>query len=547
MTEDRYFGQYEGPEIPHLDNRQLRDLREDLKRAFSRVEYDITGGGAGWVFVSNIEAQSLDESVSSKVFLDPPANTVLESCTSSTLLVTVTVKASYPKVSVGGTEAVLARVGEEYAGEVDITLPGAGDMVTEVMTPDGVVGAKDTVAIALDLPPQILTLQFTGNYPGSQTELKAGDTFQISGTTDKDCTGVQVMDFGACTLTNFTFPTAQSFLVDAVVADRGEVAVLRPARVRAKSASGAYGPSVDTNAGGGTTEMVHLVKCNNLYPSCTIGEPVYPLTQGALKDNEEATLTVVDSDFDIRVVDSPGGQLTIVDEDEVRVARLAGGYNVSVANFRVTLTRNANDAMTTTTKVVKIADDAAALSNTYAAARMRSGGNNGSVAQNHVVTCTANQQLASAPTFDPDTGHGTWIGSWAGGPSVWTRSLQVHDDDGKGTFSWQAVSATNLAGRVTTTLIVGATYVLGGFVAHTKDLGAYEWTLDLGVDYVTYTKLTATWEGVTAARNPIQGDTRTDLAYGFTMDDANTVRLNDLELFNSNSMGDLTLVIQETV
>lgn len=525
---------------------------------------DSGGGGAtglGWITVADVEPQGSGE-VAAKVWQDA-AETLLQSCTSSTPDVRISVRSSYPLVRVGGTleELPQAPDGGHYSGTVDVTLPGSGVLTVLAITPDGGDGATDAVDVTIDDPPQLLTLQFVGSYPGSQTELKAGDTYQITGTTDKPANAIRLSNFGACTSQVRSFPTGLSFSITATIADRGTSPQLLPARAAARSAgTGAYGSTRDTNTGGGSVEGVNLVRLNNLYPAVAIGAIAYPSGQGALKGAETADVANTASDFDSIAYDSPGGELSIPAPasyaNPKTVARIAGTYNVSTPNFRIVATRAANDATTTVQAVVKIASVAATVSVSEPAARLRSGGNNGTSAQDHTISIVSDQQLYQAPTLDSGAGGGTWQGAgFAGGPSTWTRALRVHDNDAKGSYSWSNLAAQNLAGILTTSITGDTGYVLGGFVPRNLTFGAFSQATPLNVAVVDYSKISAgifTATNQPAVRHSPQGD-QGDAANQYTIlsplgTNPQSLWWNDVAAASSNSGGTAQITdVQEAV
>ncbi len=456
------------------------------------------GGGsstsAGYIYITDIVPQATGV-VSSKVYQDP-GNTVLQSCTTSTQDIRVAVRASYPEVSVGGVAASLSRAGDEshYTGNVDVTVTADGPLTATVFTPDGDTGPSDTAMIDYEGGPSLLTLSFTGSYPGSQTELKEDDTVQITGTTDVPCTGIRVLDYEAGKFYETTFASTTNFTVSIPIADRGDVATMRPARVRARNAVGAYGSSRDTNQGGGSVELTDVVNCNNLHPTVVIGTINYPPSQTALKNSETATVAMTTADLDTIAYSSPTGDLSITnpatDETPKTVQRIAGTYNVSSVNYRAVANRVANDATTTAETVIAIAHVACTIQVTEPAVRLISGGNDGTAAQDHTITITADQELIGAPTLNEDPGGGTFQGVWAGGPAVWTRDLRVHDNDTKATYTWQNPSATNRAGLVTNAITGDTQYVLGGFVSRNLTLAAFATTTVANVPAVDFTKVT---------------------------------------------------------
>jgi hypothetical protein len=455
-------------------------------------------GGSGWVKIVDVAVPggvALD-----KVFQDAPNNTILQSAKVSAVDIEVSIKASYPVVDVNGNLVTLAPSADEghYEDTVPVTISGTGPFAVTVQTANNVAGAVDACDFTLELPPALTALSFSGTYPGAQTELKEDDNFTIVGTADKDIDRVRVLDYGACKLEEFAVAVGTGFSVAATIDDEGNVATLRPARVQVRDAlTGAWSDTRDTNQLGGTTDGVDVVNCNNLHPSVTIGAITYPASQQALKNSESASVAVTAANYDTIAPSSPPAELNISGAPPSYTAqRVSGSYNVSTNNFRLTATRNANGAQTIAETVVKIANVAPTISVVSPAARLRSGGNNGTAAQNHTITVQSNQQLLSVAM---DAGaSGTFLGSWAGGPINWTRSLQVHDNDEKGTFSFQNLVATNLAGIVQNTINSGASYVLGGFVARTLTFGAFATQTPMDVKVVDFSKLSA---GIFTATN----------------------------------------------
>lgn len=509
----------------------------------------VAAGGAGWVYIGDVTTQAAG-TVTDRVWQDPPGNTVLQSCTVSSRDLRFTIRASYPTVELDGTPATLTRDGSGayYSGQIDITVAGSGDIQVRVFTADDADGDIDTVALTVEEPPEILTVSFTAGYPGSQTELKQGDTFQLTGTTDKSADRIEILNYEACQYASIAV-SGTTFTVSGTIADRGDTAVLRPARVRARdAATGAYGPTRDTDAAGGSTDGVDVVLCNDLRPVIGFGGKTYPGAQQALKGSETATVINSVSFYDTLAYSSPTGELLVTNpttfESPKTVERIGGGYNVSTNNLRITANRAANDATSVSGTVVNIANDAVTIEVVTPAARLRSGGNDGTAVQNHTISIQANQLLLTTPIMDVEGSAGTFVGSWAGGGSTYTRTLQVDDDDPKGTFAWQNFEARNLADIVTNTITTGANYVLGGAVARDLTFAAFVQTTTFNFAVTDYTKLTATIFTATnqpAQRNPIQGDL-TDIIDTYTVlspigTAPQTLWWNDVAAASSNSSG----------
>jgi hypothetical protein len=438
-----------------------------------------------------------------------------------------------------------------YAGTANVTLSGSSDAIIRAVSPNGSDGPVVVVTFTVDAPPAITLLAFTGGYPGTQSELKAGDTYQVTGTTNIAATGVEVLDFGAGTSQFISFSSATSFTVAITVANRGTTVQALQARLRAKNAAGAYGSAVTTS---------NTVNCNNLYPTCTFGAITYPAGQGALKDAETATVAVTTANLDSILFTSPNFDLSITSPTSIgslkTVGRIGGSYNVATSNLQAVATRAANAAATTTAGVVKIANVAATVTVVTPYARLRSGGNDGTTAPAYSISLQSTQELYQAPLLSSSGADGgLFAGVWAGGPSTWTRNLTVRDrTDTKGTLSWTSLNAINLSGMVTSTVTTGATYILGGFIARNLTFAAWQQATALNVVVTNYSKLTAgvfTATNQPALRNATLGN-HDNIANTFTVDalGVNPASLywNDVSAAGSNSGGTAQIQsVQETV
>lgn len=517
----------------------------------------LVAGKYGWVYVTDIIPQSSGV-VTDKVYQDS-GSTVLQSALSSTEDVRVYILASYPLVNVDGTDATLTRHGDQshYGGYVDISVANSKDISIYVTTTDNNVGATDTVYLEIDSPADILTLSFSGSYPGSQTELKAGDSFQIVGTTSADVDAVEILDYGACINEVKFFAAGTVFSVSGTIANRGTTAQLLPARVRARSAStGDYGSCRDTNELGGNIDGLDVVNCNNLYPTVIFGTKTYPPSQSALKNSETATVAVTTANFDTIAYASPNGELAITnpttDEPVKTVGRISGTYNDSVANLRGQATRNANGATTTTDTIVDIAHVAVTLSVVEQETRLRSGAFPGAT---YTITINLDQTVTTAPLLDEDTPNaGEFQGTWDGSGMVWTRSLKIVDTDVPNTYTWQNPHVVNRAGIITSSITGDANYIIGGFTKRTVTFAAWSQTAELPVAVTNYSKLQAgifTATNQQSIRNPIQGN-QDDIANNFTVLNIGsapvTIFWNDLAAANTNSTGTAQLIdIEEVV
>ncbi len=423
------------------------------------------GGVAGHVSIVDVFPTSTG-TVGTKVYSQ--GNNRLETGTSDTDKLRVYVKAlpgptNYePNITINGNPVTLTELPDKplWEGYVDLTLPSDGLLLAEHED-----GAIDTAVIELLSGPEILTAIFTNGYPIGQTELKENDTFKLSVTTDVPITRIQVLNSGALKADDFTFAATTSRVLTVTIADRGDTAVLRAATIIAYDENGF--PSAQFNTSSvGSVDGTHLLLLNNLHPSIAFGGVTYPPSQQALKDSESATINTTISNADTVTFSSPSGQLSITDPNTIElvktVTRIGGTYNVSSNNLTAVANRAANNSTTSRSTNINIANTNPSISASHSS-RLRSGGNSGTSIQNHTISINSNQLLLTAPTMDETLGAGTFIGSWAGSGSSFSRILQVHDNDPKGVFNWLNFSATNLAGK-TITSINTPTYELGGFV-----------------------------------------------------------------------------------
>lgn len=490
-------------------------------------------GGSGWIYIEDIQPQSVGGSATGQVYQDPPNNTVLQEVTVSETTIEVTVRSGYPRVSVNGATATLPRDsgGGYYRGTVNITLVGTVVLAT-ALTPENTDGAKDSADVTIATPPTITTLNFTGAYPtgpgGLQTELKLNDPFDVYVAADKAFDRVEIYDYGAGQSSVTSVPSGLNATVPMSAANRGTSPQALPARVRVRDAStGAWSSTRDTDTGGGTVDGVNLVWLNNLFPSGSISSINYPGVQAALKNVEFATVNNTASNYSsILYSDPTGAQLTINSPSLFEAAKIVtcrnpGIYNGATTNFRYVMTRNANGAQTTVNGVVVIADVVPTITVVTPAARLRSGGNNGTSPQDYTITIQSSQPLLTNPTLNVEGDGGTLLSSWGGGPSNWTNTLRVDETvpDEKGTFTWQGLVATGLAGLVQNTVGSGATYTLGGFVTRDLTFAAYATTTSLGTSVETFSKLQAgifTATNQPALRQPI--GTSPPVVNGYTID-----------------------------
>ncbi|MNF35463.1 hypothetical protein D3C84_163330 [compost metagenome] len=521
-----------------------------------------TGGLLGCVYITDVEPANPIDNVGNKV--KTADSHTMVSCSTSTQIVRITVEAIAgpgaftPVITLNGAVNVpMVRVGTDgvlFRGTATIDLNTLGSAPYAVVAEHG-DGGDAQVTIAMDSAPGVDTARFTGGYPAGQTEVKAGDVLSINFSTDSAVVAYEIKDAGAFVAAsgNLTPGTIHT-VAGLVVADRGNLSQNLGFQLRVKKASGTWSPWFNTASSGTQADGVSYVKLNNIYPVITMGTITYPLGKEALDSGNVAVInhTVVNANG--YTYSSPGAQLTVTNpavfEAAKSVTQLGGTYNESIANFQLVARRTSNGASTVATAVVKIASVAPQVSVSTPAARLRSGGNNGTAAQDHTVTLTSNQALVEAPSLNVP--EGTWKGNWTPDVTkkIWTRLLTIHDDDDKGTFSFNSLSAKSLSGRVVTTLQGSADYVIGGFVFRTLTVPAYpNRQVAIGTKVVDTAKLRCSnlSKGATGSLNFTYQATQSPAADRYTVLTENTWYNADNANATSNTGGTMQIELEEAI
>ena len=513
----------------------------------------------GNVMIKDIVPQDEDnEEVSSKTWIDVSGETVLDTCTTSTLDVIISIVSSFPMCKINDTTIELDESTDEghYEKDVNFTLPADATSVTvNLLLPNDTLGAGYTTTVDIVAGPTLLVLHFTGTYGSlGETELKAGDRFQITGTTNVPCVAVRVIDFGACAAEVQIFPSTNTFVIWATIDTTGYTPTALAAKVQVRNADGAYGPIAATTLDGGSVDGYNTVVCNDTAPTFIDNDYTNDDNPGAtaFKGTEEGTQSTVVADYDIVRYSSPTGDFIITDASIYNVDKIItltnpGDYNDSTNNFKIRATRHANNAVTILEKVIEVADTAPTLTVTQPDASLRSEGT-------FTITVTSDQNLNGAPDLNIAVG-GTWQGGgFAGSDKVWTRELLIEHDDARGTVAWTQVSpAENNAG-------VGASIagdnVIGGF---------YEMEIIFNHDPAWNIEPLSNLSEVVDVNNLIcednaghalayQGGTG-DNPYTYTITDAggtpdvngNYLRWTDLDAVGANTTGTAYLKIEETL
>jgi len=526
---------------------------------------DYTEGMDGGIFVTNIQPTN-----SGIVNITWKTGTIgkqiVESVESDSELITVTVEwdgIAYDwngSVTINGTQITngqaISSDSRRFTGSAEIDMTGETDII--VLHDQGT-----GVAIPYSLAgqgPVITDVIFVNGYPGSQTEVKDGDTFDIEVTFDGNGstpTNLQINNFGAMkySLHNITWDGNYKATVTGTVDYTGNSVQSLSARVKAKNSFGTFGDSRETNTGGGTTDGTNTIKCNDTHPSISFGAITYSSGLDALKNSETATIAMTTSDLDSIAYTSPTSELSITnantDETTKTVTRIAGDYNISSPNISATANRNANDTHTTVSDIVNIANILPVIVVTENSARFQKDPNG----KDYTITITSNQKLRAIPALSaPEGTLSGFSGSVPG--STFTATITVDDADTNGTYTWNNLDAENLSGMTQNTVDTSGSnddeYVIGGFVLRDIYFDPQAVKMPLGTYVSDTSKLNAVDKDLIAMT--FYSDLN-DHDRGYSIVDSNGnydatgnyLYWNDVSERESNTTGNSFIRIEETV
>lgn len=517
-------------------------------------------GKGGGVFIVDVLPQGSGDNTGDKVM--SADNFSVKSFTSTTnklivKLVGVTGSTNYrPVITVNGVEASMIQKSDapmwDGTATVEVEANGDSELIIEALHEDG---ASSVAVGIMDSAPVITAARFTGTYPGTQTELKADDVMSISFASDQDVIGYEIRDLGALVAASGSLTSGKTHaLANLKIANRGNATASHGFSIRVRKASGAWSAWYRTDTVG-SVELQHVVKLNNQFPVITVNSVVYPVGSDSIKTGETATVKHVITNADSYNYISPNSTVSISNStvyatDKV-VNYLSGAYNDATENLNIRATKTSNNAVTNKGVIVRIANVAPVVNITLPVARLRSGGNNGTAIQKHVITLTSNQSLAKTPTLNAP--EGTWeVTDWKPNATrkVWTRSLQVHDSAAKGTFTFNTLKVENGAGLTQTAIGSGADYVLGGFVFRTLTIAAYPNRSGIiGTEVVNTAKLRCSnlSKGSSGSLNFTYQATDTDAVNKYTIKSNNLWYNCDAPNSTSNTSGLMTVELEEVV
>ena len=454
----------------------------------------------------------------------------------------------------------------------------------------GTAGSEFTSSNIVDClaGPVIKGVSF-GSYPGSQTELKQGDS--ITATFSFDTTNVNQVNLDGTNDNSLASSdqtvnvspggvteASASITIHTTLASNSVQTFSRSIKARAKGSSHGNWGNFYTSS---VTEQLFV---NNQAPTFSSPVITYPGTQQAIDNNDTATVNIVVSDQGASVgaaayvyTDPTGNQLAIPSPttydpsgDKSVTMKPVNTFNNSSANFKLTATRPENAKTSSIQTTVVIRGDEPTVSVTVPSARLRSGGTHGTSVQQYTVTVNSDQPLKSFD-MEPAAGAGTLSSnSWTASNSNkrWTNSLNVSDNDNKGSFSWTAIQVVDLTDFTKNSVDTGASYTLGGFLNRGVPMSpAQTRTADIGTHVSDTSKLVAsetlkgtiTFDTSIADGTTIDPDLNTgiNVASKFTIVDSSnlnvvdydgdTIFYLDRDAVSSNASGTSVITITENV
>lgn len=543
-------------------SRDPQSPMEAVTKQYVDAQIAASSGAAvvGGLFFLNVAPTSAGN-VGDKQYVQgtTPANKVISAATTDNDNVTVTLFAEggssfySPTVTITTVPAqasgpVTAILTEDPSDKRSYTAV-ANLVISEdtVVTASSTTNATTTCTIVRAAAGPIIDALTFGSLPGSQTELKAGDTITVTGRVQNAATYAEIIAGGAAaSLTSMVVGVADSFstgykTITATITV-GSGTGTQTVQARARNTLGTYGNTF------ATTNNVTL---NQTYPTIGARTITYPNGQQGIKNGESATIAATVTNFN--TISYTASNMSVANPTTYASSKTAtrtnGTYSFGTNNYTISATRTANGATTTASSPVTIANSApaATIAITGNPSRLQSS----STGIDYVVTITADQRLLSAPSLVASSG--TWQGAgWTGSGTTWTRTLRIADTDPKGAQTFSGLSLTGLAGVGGSTITSGSNYTVGGFTTRTITFPAFARLAPIGTSVVDITKVTASYTGAATLTRRTDTD---DVFASFTIVDSSGnysptgdhLFISDAAFAGSNTTGTLKLDVTEAV
>lgn len=414
-----------------------------------------------------------------------PANTnkVLVSCTTDTTNVTVTVGINggatqyAPTVTIGGVSATVTETATTrwFLATADIVIGTGTTRITAISN----TGASTYVDITLaGAGPEILGV-ILGDYPGTQTSLKAGDSISVEIETELTAVEVTLLATGASSVTR-VFPVTNGVATATLTINNSTG--LKDFTFKARNAFGTYG-------GLYLSEEILLDQSVPTFSSISVN---YPLDKNALNLGDSASVSCTVSDFTTIQYTAPDFTIdfptTYVESKSLTNA--TPGYVDSGVNYTITAYKASNNTFASTSTLIKRASTPPTAYITIAPTGRLISSPTGVP---YTVQIHSTQELSGTPSLVASAG--SWAGSWTGSGKIWSRSLVIYDSTPRGSAYFSSLDIVNQALIAGTTITSGENYFIGGFTQKLLTFPPFSRVAAIGTSVVDQTKTSAQISG----------------------------------------------------
>lgn len=563
-----------------------RDSKKQNIVSYSEVDRELSfnfeevGKGTGFVCITNVEP--VVEGENTFISQSSSDGLVVEEVVVSNTNVLVTVLAITGAeslkpawVRVNGQDVALSMHATENLWTGTVELVDCGTLITA----EHAEGSTDECVVVYHPRPTVTSVVFVGDYPAvGQTHYHYNQDVTIEIQANSVIFEAEILNVNSSDAlqpqsylsenNDFTASTTIQVVGKTEYSNDGPSS--GGVWVRVRDQYGAWSDPIFSDADNNGINHVNIINLDSDEPQIVVSDIVYPAGQQALKADEQAEIIYFYNYAESLTVTALTSELNILTPTpavgaSILVEMTSGAYNITNNNVRITGIKTSNDTSVYVDTCVYIANIAPIITliGVHTGSRLRSGGNNGTSAQNYQVVINSDQRLLNTPTLTPAASAGTFIGAWSstnfGDGQVFGRNIQIHDSITRGTYSFTLSNANNLAGISTTTITSGDSYTVGGFVSRsgTFDAGvAYD---DIGVNVsglnnatklvVTIAAVSGTYAANTTNINYSSGNhiftvvsTGSPTVFNAT---GNALRINEANTVGANTTGLLPYTIEE--